>query len=250
SLHTLRDLLRYAVSRLREADVHFGQGTDNAWDEAVYLLLHSLHLPLDQLEPFLDARVLEDERKHFLMLLHRRCNERIPAAYLTNEAWLQGHRFFVDDRVIIPRSPISELLTQQLEPWVPDPTDIHHVLDCCTGSGCLAILAALAFEQAAIDATDLSADALAVARQNVADYGLQDRIRLHQGSLFADLDPDSRRYDLIICNPPYVNAESMRSLPQEFQHEPELALAGGPDGMDLVGTLLEQAPRYLKDEGM
>lgn len=249
-LHTVRDLLRYAVSRLGKTGAHFGQGTDNAWDEAVYLLLHSLHLPLDQLDPFLDARVLDDERKRFLTLLERRCTERMPAAYLTNEAWLQGYRFHVDERVIIPRSPISELLVQQFQPWVDDPSRVGHILDCCTGSGCLAILAALAFEQADIDATDLSEDALAVARRNVADYDLTGRIRLHQGSLFADLDPGTRRYDLILCNPPYVNAESMQHLPPEFQHEPDMALAGGTDGMDLVRTLLEQAPRYLKEHGM
>lgn len=250
ALHTLRDLLRYAISRLHEAGAQFGQGSDNAWDEAIYLLLHSLHLPLDQLEPFLDARVLAAEREQFLTLLHKRCHERIPAAYLTHEAWLQGYRFYVDDRVIIPRSPISELLAQQLAPWVADASAVEHVLDCCTGSGCLAILAALAFEEAVVDATDISDAALEVARRNIADYDLQQRVHLHQGSLFAGLSPSTHRYDLILCNPPYVNTASMRTLPPEFLHEPDLALAGGTDGMDLVRELLDQAPRFLKNDGL
>lgn len=249
-LRTLRDLLRYAISRLNQADAQFGQGSNSAWDEAVYLLLHSMHLPLDQLEPFLDARVLAEERNAFLALLHRRCEERIPAAYLTGEAWLQGYRFHVDERVIIPRSPISELLAQQLEPWVADPDAVSHILDCCTGSGCLAILAALAFDQANVDATDVSEAALAVAEKNIAEYALQDRIQLHHGNLFADLDTATCRYDLIISNPPYVNEQSMNHLPREFQYEPGLALAGGEDGMDVVRALIDRAPDYLKEDGL
>ncbi|CAB3835151.1 50S ribosomal protein L3 glutamine methyltransferase [Achromobacter anxifer] len=247
-LLTLRDLIRYGVSRLNGAQVALGHGSDNAWDEAVYLTLHALHLPLDTLEPFLDARVLSEERNRVLDLIDRRVTERLPAAYLTNEAWLRGHRFYVDQRVIVPRSPIAELLDTGLSPWVQDAYAVENVLDMCTGSGCLAILSALAFPYAHVDAVDVSTDALEVARRNVDDYGLAERLELHQSNLFDDLP--ARQYDVIICNPPYVNSGSMDVLPQEYRHEPELALAGGADGMDLVRRILEAAPRFLTPEGV
>jgi protein-(glutamine-N5) methyltransferase, ribosomal protein L3-specific len=247
-LSTVRDMLRLAVSRFRQAGLHYGHGTDNAWDEAVYLVLHTLHLPPDTLEPFLDARLLASERERVLAVIERRVNERIPAAYLTGEAWLRGHRFYVDERVIVPRSPIAELLEQGLAPWIADPEAVESVLDMCTGSGCLAILAALAFPHAQVDAVDLSAGALEVAARNVADYGLQDRLALHRSDLF-DALPE-RPYDLIVCNPPYVNAESMAALPGEYRHEPEMALAGGADGMALVARILRAAPRYLAGHGL
>ena len=236
-LQTLRDLIRYGVSRLNAAQVALGHGSDNAWDEAVYLTLHALHLPLGTLDPFLDARVLAEERERVLDLIDRRVTERVPAAYLTNEAWLRGHRFYVDARVIVPRSPIAELLDQGLTPWVQDPYAVEHVLDMCTGSGCLAILGALAFPHAQVDAVDVSPDALDVARRNVDDYGLAERLELHQSNLFDALP--ARRYDVILCNPPYVNSGSMDALPQEYLHEPQLALAGGADGMDLVRRILK-----------
>ncbi|CAB3684717.1 50S ribosomal protein L3 glutamine methyltransferase [Achromobacter denitrificans] len=247
-LQTLRDLIRYGVSRLNAAQVALGHGSDNAWDEAVYLTLHALHLPLDTLEPFLDARVLGEERDRVLDLIDRRVTERVPAAYLTNEAWLRGHRFYVDERVIVPRSPIAELLDEGLSPWVQDPLAVERVLDMCTGSGCLAILSALAFPYAHVDAVDLSPDALDVARRNVADYGLADRLDLHESNLFDNLP--ARQYDVIVCNPPYVNSGSMDALPEEYLHEPQLALAGGDDGMDLVRRILEAAPRFLAPEGV
>ncbi|CAB3853507.1 MAG: 50S ribosomal protein L3 N(5)-glutamine methyltransferase [Achromobacter sp.] len=247
-LLTLRDLIRYGVSRLNAAQVALGHGSDNAWDETVYLVLHALHLPLDTLEPFLDARVLSEERNRVLELIDRRVTERVPAAYLTNEAWLRGHRFYVDARVIVPRSPIAELLDEGLSPWVQDPQAVDSVLDMCTGSGCLAILAALAFPHAQVDAVDVSSDALEVARRNVDDYGLDDRLALHQSNLF-DALPE-RQYDVIVCNPPYVNSGSMDVLPQEYRHEPHLALAGGADGMDLVRRILQAAPRYLSENGV
>ncbi len=247
-LLTLRDLIRYGVSRLNAAGVALGHGSDNAWDEAVYLVLHALHLPLDTLEPFLDARVLDKERARVLDLIDRRVTERLPAAYLTNEAWLRGHRFYVDQRVIVPRSPIAELLDQGLAPWVADPAEVGRVLDMCTGSACLAILGALAFPHAQVDAVDVSSDALEVARRNVEDYGLEDRLALHQSNLFESLP--AQRYDVIICNPPYVNSGSMDVLPEEYRHEPQLALAGGADGMDLVRRILETAPRYLSENGV
>lgn len=247
-LQTVRDLVRYAVSRLNASHVVLGHGTDNAWDEAVYLVLHALHLPLDTLEPFLDARVLPNERERVLDLIDRRVAERVPAPYLTHEAWLRGHRFYVDQRVIVPRSPISELLDEGLAPWVADPLRVERALDMCTGSGCLAILAALAFPNAQVDAVDLSPGALEVARRNVDDYGLQDRVMLHQSDLFDALPQQS--YDVIVCNPPYVNSGSMDALPPEYRHEPAMALAGGADGMDLVRTILGAAPRYLAPEGV
>ena len=247
-LLTLRDLIRYGVSRLNGAQVALGHGSDNAWDEAVYLTLHALHLPLDTLDPFLDARVVREERDRVLDLLERRVTERVPAAYLTNEAWLRGHRFYVDNRVIVPRSPIAELLDEGLSPWVQDPEAVENVLDMCTGSGCLAILSALAFPHAHVDAVDLSPDALDVARRNVDDYGLADRLDLHESNLFDSLP--ARQYDVIVCNPPYVNSGSMDALPQEYLHEPQLALAGGEDGMDLVRRILEAAPRFLSQDGV
>lgn len=247
-LLTLRDLIRYGVSRLNAAQVALGHGSDNAWDETVYLVLHALHLPLDTLEPFLDARVLDEERNRVLNLIDRRVTERVPAAYLTNEAWLRGHRFYVDARVIVPRSPIAELLDEGLSPWVQDAQAVDSVLDMCTGSGCLAILSALAFPYAQVDAVDVSPDALEVARRNVDDYGLADRLALHQSDLFDSLP--ERQYDVIVCNPPYVNSGSMDVLPQEYRHEPQLALAGGADGMDLVRRILLAAPRYLSENGV
>ncbi len=247
-LFTLRDLMRYSVSRFNASQLSFGHGSDNAWDEAAYLLLHTLHLPLDTLEPYLDARVLPEERERFLKLLERRITERIPAAYLTGEAWLQGHRFVVDPRVIVPRSPISELLSDGLAPWVAEPDEIDFVLDLCTGSGCLAILAALAFPNAQVDAVDLSEHALEVADQNIELSGLDGRIATHCSDLFDQLP--QCEYKLIICNPPYVNNHSMEHLPPEYRHEPTEALAGGDDGMDLIRRLLDEAPAFLAPEGM
>ncbi len=247
-LSTLRDLLRFAVSRFNEAQLFFGHGSDNAWDEAVYLLLRSLHLPLDRLEPFLEARLTSDERSLVLRLIERRIQERLPVAYLTNEAWLGEYRFYVDQRVIVPRSFIAELLREQLAPWLDDADAVTSVLDLCTGSGCLAILAAHSFPAASIDAVDLSPDALAVARRNVADYDLAARIRLVEGNLFAAVK--SQRYDLIISNPPYVNAAAMATLPDEYRHEPELALASGDDGLDLTRAILAAARRHLQPHGL
>lgn len=248
-LVSVRDLIRYAVSRFNAHKLFFGHGSDNAWDEAVYLVLHALHLPPDQLEPFMEARLLPSEREAALNLIDLRCEQRLPAPYLTHEAWLQGYAFHVDQRVIVPRSPIAELLMNQLSPWIPDPYDVTAILDLCTGSGCLAIIAAHQFSEAFVDATDISKDALDVALINVAQHGLKDRLNLHHGSLYDPL-PLSARYDLIISNPPYVNSASMLKLPPEYRHEPSLALAGGDDGMDLVRTIIEQAPAYLSDQGL
>ena len=247
-LHTVRDFIRYAVSRFNAAGLFFGHGSDNAWDEAVYLTLHTLCLPLDRLEPFLEARLLPDEKQRLLDIYRRRCEERQPAAYLTNEAWLGEYRFYVDDRVIVPRSFIAELLEEQLTPWIDDPWSVEHALDLCTGSGCLAILTALAFPNAEVDAVDLSQEALAVAERNIADYRLQDRVHLVHSDAFAALD--GRRYDLIISNPPYVDAESVAELPPEYLHEPEMALGSGEDGLDFTRIILAQAKRHLTENGV
>lgn len=247
-LHTFRDLLRFSVSRLNEAGLFFGHGSSNAYDEAAYLILHTLHLPPDQMEIFLDARLTNMEVSQVLGIVKRRALEKIPAAYLTQEAWLGDFSFYVDKRVLVPRSFIAELLREQLSPWVSDPSSVHSVLDLCTGSGCLAILLAHAFENATIDATDISDEALEVANKNVEDYDLNPRVHLLQSDLFGALE--GRLYDLIISNPPYVNAESMASLPEEYRHEPRNALASGNDGLEATKEILKRAADYLTNEGM
>jgi ribosomal protein L3 glutamine methyltransferase len=247
-LLTVRDLLRFAVSRFLEAGLHFGHGSDNAYDEAAYLVLHALHLPLDGLEPFLDARLTSGEIAALLRIVQRRVKERLPAPYLTGEAWLADHRFFVDERVIVPRSHIAGLLAEQMAPWLTDPEKVESALDLCTGSACLAILLALAFPAARVDASDVSAGALQVARRNVRDYGLDDRIRLLRCDLFAGLA--GRHYDLIVSNPPYVTADSMRRLPPEYRHEPRSALAAGPNGLDFVRRILADARSHLNPGGL
>lgn len=247
-LITVRDWLRYAVSRFEAEKLFFGHGSDNAWDEAVYLILHTLRLPLDRLDPFLDARLTTAERSAISSIIERRATEHLPAAYLTQEAWLGPFRFYVDERVIVPRSFIAELLHEQLAPWIDDPFAIGSALDLCTGSGCLAILTAHYFPEAQVDAVDLSEDALAVARRNIDEHHLADRVRLVHSNLYANLG--EQRYDLIISNPPYVNAESMAELPEEYRREPEMALAGGEDGLDLVHTIINEAKRHLNPGGM
>ena len=245
---TLRDLLRHAVTRFNTEKLFFGHGSDNAFDEAAYLLLHTLKLPLDQLEPFLDARLTEPEITTLLALIERRAKDRVPVAYLTNEALLGGYRFYVDQRVIVPRSFIAELIPEQFQPWVQDPDAVTNVLELCTGSGCLAIMLADAFPNAQIDAVDLSIDALEVAKKNVADYELQDRITLYHSDLYDKLP--TKKYDLIVTNPPYVNSMSMAKLPAEYKAEPQMALAGGDDGMDLVRRILAGAKERLTPDGV
>ncbi len=247
-LHSVRDWLRFAVSRFNEANLAFGHGSLNAYDEAVYLILHTLHLPIDRLDPFLDARLLESETTKLANMLRQRVEKRIPAAYLTHEAWLQGYRFKVDERVIIPRSFLAPMILEQFHPWLANPDHVHAALDLCTGSGCLAILLAQAFPDAQIDAADLSPDALQVATSNVVDYGLEAQINLVKSDLFGNLA--GKRYDLIVSNPPYVNAAAMANLPQEYRHEPELALASGEDGLDAVRVILREAPYHLNTGGL
>ena len=251
-LLTVRDFIRYGVSRFNTADLSYGHGTSTAYDEAVFMVLEGLRLPIDQLEPYLDARLTAPERQRLAELLHARVETRKPASYLLNKAYIQGIPFYVDERAIVPRSYIGELLFSDLfggddMTLVEDPTEVSRVLDLCTGSGCLAILAAQIFPAAEVDAVDLSPDALEVAKRNVADHGVEDRVHLFQGDLFAPLK--TRKYDVILTNPPYVDADAMAALPAEFRAEPDLALAGGPDGLDIVRRILKEAPKHLTPEG-
>lgn len=250
---TIRDFFRHAVSEFARADLHFGHGAGSAVDEAAFLILEALRLPIDDINPWLDARLLAAEKKRVGDLLRARVSTRMPAAYLLNKAYIQGVPFYVDERVIVPRSFIGEILHGDFVgesdlAIVPDPEAVELVLDLCTGSGCLAILAAEVFPNAEIHATDLSADALEVARRNVEEHGLEDRVTLFEGDLFAAL-PKKARYDLILANPPYVGAESMANLPPEYLAEPRLALAGGEDGLDIVRRIIDEAPNRLKEEG-
>lgn len=247
-LATVRDWLRFAVSRFNEAGLAFGHGNANAHDEAAYLTLHTLHLPIDQLEPYLDARLLPDERARLADVLRQRVEQRRPAAYITGESWLQGYRFQVDERVIVPRSFLAPMVLEQFYPWLGQPDLVRRALDLCTGSGCLAILLAEAFPDAEIDAVDLSEGALEVARNNVRDYGLEGRINLLRSDLFTQLS--GWKYDLIVTNPPYVDAHAMALLPPEYRHEPEQALASGEDGLDAVRAILRAAPEHLNPGGL
>jgi len=245
---TLRDLLRHAVTRFMTEGLFFGHGSSSAYDEAAYLILHTLKLPLDKLDPFLDARLLPEEIAAVLAIIDRRTSERLPAAYLTNEAWLTDYRFYVDQRVIVPRSYIAELIPEHFQPWIGDAWNVHNVLELCTGSGCLAIMLADAFPNAHVDAVDLSTDALEVAKRNVEDYQLEKRIHLIQSDLYNKVP--AKKYDLIVSNPPYVNSTAMSSLPAEYRHEPHMALAGGKDGMDLVRRIVKEAKHRLTAKGL
>lgn len=249
---TVRDFVRHAVSRFTAADIAYGHGTTTAFDEAAFLVLETLSLPIDQLEPYLDARLASAERAALAAMIEARVTTRKPAAYLTGRAYVQGVPFHVDERVIVPRSYIGELLFGDLFggdgfTLVEDPGAVTRVLDLCTGSGCLAVLAARVFPNAEVDAVDLSADALEVARRNVEESGDADRIALFRGDLFEPLG--SRRYDLILTNPPYVDEAAMDALPPEFLAEPRMALAGGEDGLDLVRRILDGAADRLSDRG-
>ncbi|HJW51412.1 MAG TPA: 50S ribosomal protein L3 N(5)-glutamine methyltransferase [Burkholderiaceae bacterium] len=248
NLRTLRDVLRYAVTRFNEAQLAFGHGQADAFEEAAFIVMRSLKLPTERLEFFADAYLTHAEINDLLQVIDRRVKKRLPAAYLLNESWLRGYRFYVDERVIIPRSFIGELLDDGLAPWVQERNAVTEVLDMCTGSGCLAIMAADVFPHASVDAVDISADALQVARRNVADYQLEQRVTLVKSDLFSALG--TKRYDLIVCNPPYVTDGAMTRLPVEYTHEPKVALAGGADGMNFIKTLVRQARGHLKRGGL
>jgi ribosomal protein L3 glutamine methyltransferase len=253
-LTTLLDFVRYAVSRFNEAQLVFAHGTTDPAAEAAFLVCETLHLHPDQFESFATARVTAQEGKKILNVIGRRVTTRKPAAYLVNKIYMRGLPFHVDERVIVPRSFIGELLdshfggeSDEASSLIDDPLAIESVLDLCTGSGCLAILAGLSFPNARIDAVDISKDALDVAARNVADYGLEDRVTLHRGNLFTPVG--ETRYDLIITNPPYVDAHGMKSLPRECRAEPKLAFDGGADGLDVIRRILQEAGRHLTPEG-
>ena len=248
TFRTPRDLLRYAVTRFNGARLFFGHGSAEALDEAAYLILHTLKLPLDKLDPFLDARLLPDEVQQVLDVIERRTSERVPAAYITNQGWLGTYAFYVDERVIVPRSFIAELVPHQFSPWVAAPDEVENILELCTGSGCLAIMMADAFPNSVVDAVDISRDALDVAERNIADYKLEGRVNPIQSDLYQNVP--FKQYDLIITNPPYVNSSSMAALPPEYLREPQIALDGGSDGMDLVRKIVAGAAERLTPDGI
>lgn len=248
SLTSLGEAVEFAERTFLDAELYFGHGSATAFDEAVYLVLHTLGLPLDELDGVRERKLTAAESAAILRIVERRAVERIPAAYLTHEAWLGPFRFYIDARAIVPRSFIAELLHDELVPWIVDPDGVESVLDLCTGSGCLALLAALVFPNAKVDAIDLSTDALEVAKQNVNDYELNDRVNLIVSDMWNALA--GNKYDLIISNPPYVTGESMAALPDEYHREPAMALASGEDGLDHVRTILKSAAAHLNEDGL
>jgi ribosomal protein L3 glutamine methyltransferase len=246
-LLTIRDFIRWAVSRFNEASLYFGHGTESAWDEAIALILHTLHLPHHIDQNILDARLTSTEREAVLKILKRRITERMPVPYLTHEAWFGGLPFYVDERVLIPRSPIAELISNEFTPWV-EMDSVHSILDLCTGSGCIAIACAKQFPHCDIDASDISDEALTVAKMNVVRHEVEDQVHLYQSDFFKGLP--EKRYDLIVSNPPYVDAEDMAMLPPEFLHEPKLGLESGPQGLNAAVNILQNAHRFLTPKGV
>ncbi len=248
NLKTVRDLFRWAITEMEKSDLSFGHGSPSAYDEASFLVCRGLKLPFEHFEEFLDANLTHEELVELVRIIDERVHKKIPAAYILKEAWLTEHRFYIDERALIPRSYIAELLEEDLAPWVEDPYAVGSVLDLCTGSGCLAILAKGVFPNATVTGSDLSEDALEVAKINRRDYGLEDELELVRGDLFENLQ--GRRFDIIISNPPYVTQQSMDALPEEYRHEPEMALGAGDDGMDVIRRMLPEAREHLNDGGM
>ena len=247
SLHSIADFIRWGASQLNAAKVYFGHGTDNAIDEATLLILHTLQLPVDLADTYLHTRLLPTEKQAIVEILQQRIETRRPAAYLTQQAWFMGLPFFVDERVLVPRSPFAELIEQQFTPWLNEPEQVMTILDLGTGSGCIGIACAYAFTHAQVDLVDISDKALAVAQHNIDQHGLQDRVSVVQSDLFKSLV--GRRYDLIVSNPPYVSLEALAQLPPEYQCEPELGLAAGEQGLDSVLEILRCAPEHLNENG-
>lgn len=246
-LRTLRDMLRWGLTQFNAANLCYGHGTDTAWDEVIYLTVHALHLPFHLDKNLINTRLTENERLTIAKLFQQRINQRIPAAYLTKEAWFAGHKFYVDERVLVPRSPIAELIEQNFAPWI-ELENVHAILDLCTGSGCIAIACAKAFPDVNVDAIDISKDALAVAQINSKQHGVEHQVQLIQSDLF--LSVPRKSYDIIVSNPPYVDAEDMAALPAEYKHEPELGLAAGSNGLDCVIKILQSAKDYLSPQGI
>lgn len=246
-LHTLRDYIRWAMTCFQQANLFYGHGTDNPWDEAVHLVLNSVHLPWDASEQVLDARLTSQEKQKILTHIRRRTEERIPLPYITGEAWYMGIPFYVDERVLIPRSPIAELTEHLFSPWLR-PGPVEHILDLCTGSGCIGIAAAYQFPEAKVDLVDISSAALEVATKNILRHELSHRVSAIESDLFNALA--GKKYDLILSNPPYVDRADFNAMPKEYLHEPELALTSGEDGLDITRRILRQARHYLSDEGL
>lgn len=245
-LHTVRDYLRYVSSRFADSPLYFGHGTDNVWDESVQLVMRSLHLPLENNTLFLDARLTREERSLILDRMHRRIEERVPLAYLLGEAWFMGLPFHVDERVLVPRSPLGELIQNGLQPWLGD-KPVGRILDLCTGSGCIGIAAATVFDEAEVDLSDISPEALEVAAVNIDYHEVGDRVRTVRSDVFDGIEG---RYDVILSNPPYVDAEDIADMPAEYSHEPELGLAAGGDGLDIAHSILARAADYLNPGGL
>lgn len=246
-LDTIRDFIRWGFTRMVEAELFYGHGTDNALDESFALILHALHLPAEIPDPYLDCRLTESEKETIAALFKRRIEEHIPVPYLTHEAWFAHLPFYVDERVLIPRSPIAELIEAEFSPWL-EPESVHNILDLCTGSGCIAIACAHAFPHAMVDACDISGQAIEVAQINIERHGLQAQVHAIQSDLFEQLE--GRRYDLIVSNPPYVSRQEMRALPDEYHHEPVLGLEAGMEGLDIVKRILCEAPDHLNGRGV
>lgn len=245
--NSMRELILWGEQQLVDSDVYFGHGTDNALDEAAYLMAHARHMAPDFSEQSLDETLTDVEMEKFKALISERIKQKIPAAYLTHEGWFAGLPFYVDERVLVPRSPIAELIMDEFAPWI-DISQVHNALDLCTGSGCIGIAIAKHFPHIQVDISDLSPAALEVANKNIQQHQLQDRVTAYQSDLFTDLP--AKQYDLIVSNPPYVDAEDMASLPQEYRHEPEMGLTAGEQGLDLVIPMLQQAPRFLRPGGI
>lgn len=245
-LITVRDYLRFAASRFSEAGLWYGHGTDNVWDEAVLLVMRSLYLPLENNALFLEARMTRDERQLVLERIERRIHERIPTAYLLGEAWFMGLPFRVDERVLVPRSPLAELIENGLQPWLGE-HPVARVLDLCTGSGCIGIATATVFADAEVDLADISEDALAVARENIDLHGVGDRVRTIRSDVFGQV---SETYDVILSNPPYVDAEDLADMPEEYHQEPRLGLEAGADGLAIAHRILEGAAEKLNPGGL
>lgn len=245
-LFTVRDYLRYVASQFSASPLYLGHGTDNVWDEAVQLVMRTLHLPMENNTMFLDARLTRDEREQVISRTRRRIEERVPLAYLLGEAWFMGMPFHVDERVLVPRSPIGELIERGLQPWLGD-TAVNRILDLCTGSGCIGIGAATVFEEADVDLADISSDALDVAASNIVFHDLQDRVRTVRSDVFDNIEG---RYDVILSNPPYVDASDLAGMPEEYRHEPELGLAAGEDGLDIAHRIIAGALDHLTENGL
>jgi len=247
NLKTIRDMIRWAISSFNESGLYYGHGTENAADEAFTLVLHSLHLPHDINPSFFEARITDEEREKLQKLIVQRITDRVPVPYLIHEAWFAQLPFYVDERVLIPRSPIAELIEQEFQPWI-QLEKIEKILDLCTGSGCIAIACAKTFPYSQVDASDISAEALTVAKMNTLRHNVESQVHLYESDLFAALT--DKKYDIIVSNPPYVDAEDMASLPKEYAHEPTLALAAGHDGLDFAIQILLKAPKFLTPHGI